>query len=387
MRIALVHYTAPPVIGGVERIVAEQARVLAKHGHEVTVICGNADARVEAKRVQVWVIPELQDETANRSSDGAIGMLGTLMAEHEVIIVHNLFTMPFNLPVTRLLRQLAVEWNKVHWINWVHDVAAVNPHYAHLPWEDEDYRMLRQPAPNCTNVAVSETRRREYLGLLRLPESACRVVPNGVEVAKILQLTPRVEELAHDAELWHRDYVLLHPARVLRRKNIELSLRVTHALKALGLDVRLLVTGAPDPHNADGARYGEELRALIGELDLGESALFLGESAVLLDDDVRSLYAVADALIFPSKSEGFGLPVIEAALHGVPVFCSDIPAHREVGQNVARFFDLDFDPGLIANMITEHPTVTERYVRRATVAASLDWSAIYRDYLEELLRG
>jgi glycosyltransferase involved in cell wall biosynthesis len=60
----------------------------------------------------------------------------------------------------------------------------------------------------------------------------------------------------------------------------------------------------------------------------------------LSDDDVRSLYQMADALFFPSRQEGYGLPLIEAALHGVPVFCSDIPAHREVAVG-ATFFKLD----------------------------------------------
>ena len=376
MRIAIIHYTAPPVIGGVERIVAEQARAFSKQGHTVTVVCGNEDAQVVGQGVTVRALPGLSS-----------GVLPTLLAEHDVVIVHNLFTMPFNLPATRLLRQLAVEWNKVHWINWVHDVAAVNPNYAHLPWDDEDHRMLKQPAPNCTNIAVSETRRREYLGLLRLPASSCRMIPNGVDVAKILNLTPRVEALVDEFRVWERDYVLLHPARILRRKNIEMSLKVTQSLVAMGLDVLLLITGAPDPHNVDGVLYGEELQAIIDEQGLHESARFVGKSAALVDEDVRSLYALADALIFPSKSEGFGLPIIEAALHGVPVFCSDIEAHREVGQNVARFFDLDGNPALIAQLIIDHPTVTERYVRRATLAASLDWSAIYREHLAELLRG
>jgi glycosyltransferase involved in cell wall biosynthesis len=335
--------------------------------------------------VNVRVLPALQSRPS--SSDASLGVLPTLLAEHEVVIVHNLFTMPFNLPVTRLLRQLAVEWNKVHWVNWVHDVAAVNPNYAHLPWDDDEHRILKQPAPNCTNVAVSEVRRREYLGLLRLPDSACRVIPNGVDAAKILNLTPRVEALVGALRIWERDYVLLHPARILRRKNIELSLRITHALAQMGLDVALLITGAPDPHNADGLHYAGELRDVIDELGLHESARFLGEAETLADDDVRGLYAVADALLFPSTSEGFGLPIIEAALHGVPVFCSDIAAHREVGQNVARFFALNDEPSAIAQLITEHPTVTERYVRRATLAASLDWSAIYRDHLSELLEG
>lgn len=322
--------------------------------------------------------------TAEDGGD-ALGVLPTLLADHDVIIVHNLFTMPFNLPATRLLRQLAVEWNKVHWINWVHDVAAVNPNYAHLPWDDADHAMIRQPAPNCTNVAVSDIRRRQYLDLLRLPESACRVIPNGIDVRQIMGLSDRVSDLATELRLWDRECVLLHPARVLRRKNIELSIRVVKAMVDLGLDAVLLVTGAPDPHNADGVLYCKELFSMVAEHELQDAVLFLGEASAIHDDDVRSLYGIADAVLFPSHSEGFGLPILEAALHTVPVFCSDIPAHREVGQNTAQFFALDDAPADIALRITEHPLVTQRYVRRTTIAACMDWSAIYAQHLEDLL--
>lgn len=356
MRIAIVHYTAPPVIGGVERIVGEQAGALAARGYEVELVCGPCDD----------VMPKL--------AGGGF----------DVIIVHNVFTMPFDLKLTASLREMAAARTDIRFINWVHDVAAVNPHYAHLPWDQPEMQMLKE-APRALHVAVSEVRRFEYLAMTRLAEDQCRIVPNGVDVGGILGLTPRVSALVDELRLWDRDYVLVHPARVLRRKNIELGLRVLRALQDLGLDVAYLITGAPDAHQSDGAAYGAELRATIEELGLHDSAFFLGETSALSNDDVRGLYAVSDALLFPSKSEGFGLPVVEAGLHGVPVFCSDIPAHREVGQCIASYFDLDEDPALIAHSITAHPMVEARYVRRMTLAGWLDWPRICMAHIEPLL--
>lgn len=360
MRIAIVHYTAPPVIGGVERIVGEQAGVLESRGHRVDVVCGRCDA----------VMPRLMDPAAG----------------YDAVIVHNVFTMPFDLKLTATLHDLAAARPDIRFINWVHDIAAVNPAYAHLAWDQPELQILKKP-PQASHVAVSEVRRFEYLALTRLPEDQCRIVPNGVDVAGILALTPHVSALVEKLGLWDRDYVLVHPARVLRRKNIELGIRVVHALNGLGLDAAYLVTGAPDPHQAEGAAYGSELRALIDELSLQNSAYFLGESATLSNEDVRGLYAVADALLFPSKAEGFGLPVVEAGLHGVPVFCSDIPAHREVGRCIASYFDLEDDPALIAHSITVHPVVETRYVRRMTLAGWLDWPRICMAYIEPLLNG
>lgn len=51
------------------------------------------------------------------------------------------------------------------------------------------------------------------------------------------------------------------------------------------------------------------------------------------------LLSACEAFIFPSFSEGFGIPIIEAALFGAPIICSDIPVFREVTNGQAAFFD------------------------------------------------
>jgi glycosyltransferase involved in cell wall biosynthesis len=56
-------------------------------------------------------------------------------------------------------------------------------------------------------------------------------------------------------------------------------------------------------------------------------------------DVLPSIYAMADALVFPSFSEGFGWPIIEAQKSGIPVICSNIPIHREIAGEAAIFVD------------------------------------------------
>lgn len=57
------------------------------------------------------------------------------------------------------------------------------------------------------------------------------------------------------------------------------------------------------------------------------------------DEELAMLYRQASGLLLPSLYEGFGLPIIEALSAGIPVACSDIPAHREVAGGHAVFFD------------------------------------------------
>ncbi len=348
MRIALLHYTLPPVIGGVERVIRDQAAALRILGHEV----------------EMFTHATLGD-----------------LAGYETVIVHNVFTMPFDLPWTARLRAMAEAMPHMRWINWVHDVAAVNPFYAHLPWGQKDHQQLSLPVPGALNVTVSEARRQDYLNATGLPETSVRVIPNGLDIAAILGLTPRIAAL----HLGQRELVLVHPARLIRRKNIELGLRVVACLRACGCDVVYAITGAPDPHQGDGQIYHRELKALVAELDLAAHVLFLGEESPLSDEDVRSLYATADALFFPSVGEGFGLPLLEAVAHRLTVFCSDLSVHREVLGDGGLYFSAQSKPDEISAQIVQWNQTAIVTHQRRHLWRRHDMVKICQEHLEPVL--
>lgn len=340
MQIALLHYTLPPVIGGVERIVRDQAAALESLGHEVLLFDRSAESREAFKRV---LLEECQSQMERQGASLAV-------------LVHNVLTMPFDLEWAAELRQMASESAPaVLWINWVHDVAAVNPYYAHLPWQEERYALLAKPVIGTVTVAVSEARRQDYVIASGLRTEAIRVIPNGLDFAQVLGLTDRIAAL----RLEERELVLVHPARLIRRKNIELGLQVTACLRHQGCDAVYAVTGAPDPHQADGLAYYEGLRRLASDLGLTAPAeglpgvYFLGEEGGLSEADVRALYACGDALFFPSTGEGFGLPLVEASAHRLTLFCSNLPVHREVLGESAVYFDPTDDPAAISARIMQ----------------------------------
>jgi alpha-1,2-rhamnosyltransferase len=72
----------------------------------------------------------------------------------------------------------------------------------------------------------------------------------------------------------------------------------------------------------------------------------------LNDAELNVCYDNASAVLFSSYVEGFGLPIVEAKQRGVPVFASDIPVFREIGEDRVYFFDLD-DPSSLAALIKE----------------------------------
>ncbi len=108
------------------------------------------------------------------------------------------------------------------------------------------------------------------------------------------------------------------------------------------------------------------------------------ETGMLPDGEMAARVAGARALLMPSFAEGYGLPVAEALAMGVPVLCSDIAAHREVGQGVPDYLDPVDGAGWLA-MIAAYaaPDSPQRAAQCARLAA---WRApSWRAHVAEAL--
>ena len=156
------------------------------------------------------------------------------------------------------------------------------------------------------------------------------------------------------------DFVLF--AGVLEaRKGIDV---LHEAVRRAGL--RLVLAGRP------GWGIDQELAAVRGDPAV---ELVVGPSDARLAD----LYARALVLAYPSRMEGFGLPVAEAMAAGCPVVCSDLPAIREWAAD-APLYVAPGDPGALAAALER---VARDGALRAgmaewgrAVAASLTWERV-----------
>lgn len=364
MKIALVHYSAAPVIGGVERILDEHARLFVANGHDVTIFCqrgGIEPDEVPASRPRhYWRCERLSGSPAASEFTG----------EFDIIFAHNVLTMPFCIPFTEALWRLASERPETRVVAWTHDVAAANPDLAPVP------ELLRRAPDGVEFVAVSELRRRqlcEFVGVRN-----CRVIPNGLEPSKVLGLAPAVADFAEKFRLFDGRRIFLHPTRLLRRKNVELGIEI---VRALG-DSILIVTGAEDPHNDASKQYATQLRELTG----GET-LFAADYFAVGDSELASLYRLADALIFPSRQEGFGLPMIEARLHRLPVIHSAIEPLSELAGEHAFSISLAESPAENAVRLRAWMDTNPAVQDRSAVLREFSWDAIYRKHLVPLLDG
>jgi glycosyltransferase involved in cell wall biosynthesis len=406
-RVLLLHYTSPPVVGGVEHVLAQHAQLLARGGFDVHVLVGRGKAPgagVHFHRLGVLdsrhrrVLAVTRELEAGRVTPAFASLtaqiragLEPLLAGVDVCVVHNALTLHKNLALTAALHQLAKRV-PTRFIAWCHDLAWTNPQYSAGLHPGAPWSLLRTPIPRGTYVTVSRDRQRELSALLGMPVGAIEVVPNGVDPGEFLNLTPTGRRLARTLRLWDPQVVLLLPVRITRRKHIEFALHVTSEMVRREMTVRLLVTGPPGPHNPRNREYLDELRALRHRLGLDEQVVFCaelhnpeGRRLALSNRTMRDLYLLADALLLPSRGEGFGLPLLEAGLTRLPAMTSDLASLREIGDDAILTFSLDDPPAGVAARLMQALMEDRGYRLRRRVLTSYTWEVIMRERIVPLL--
>jgi glycosyltransferase involved in cell wall biosynthesis len=407
MDIALLHYSVPPVVGGVESVLAHQAHLLAEAGHAVRLIAGrggSTDARIPARIVPLAdsrhpdvlaVKAELDAGRVPPQFEALVAALSAALTGAlqgvEVLIAHNVCSLNKNLALTAALKRLTEGPNAPRLIVWHHDLAWTTPRYAAELHPGEPWDLLRTAWPGATQVVVSELRRRELAQLMGLPPGRIVVVPNGIDLVQFFKLDAQTLALIGSLDLLAARPLLLLPVRLTPRKNIELALRALAALRAEAAlpEAALVVTGPLGPHNPANAAYLERLKALRAELGLEHAAHFLAErvraSEYLPDAVIADFYRLADALLFPSREEGFGLPVLEAGLSGLPIFCADIPPLRELGGEQVLYFSPDAEPASVAALIAGRLADDPVFQMRARVRQHFTWQRVYARHIAPLL--
>lgn len=186
-------------------------------------------------------------------------------------------------------------------------------------------------------IAPSVTSREDIVRLLGASPEEIDVVPQGVAVPGDLPAwggsDRSPEAAAADVrarfKLGERPVVLC-VAAMRPHKN---QARLIEALALIPGErrPRLVLAGYATP-------YEMELREQVSALGLDSDICFAGWVSAA---ELEALYLAASAFIFPSLYEGFGLPVLEAMAHGVPVACSDRGSLAEVAGGAARLFNPD----------------------------------------------
>lgn len=187
-------------------------------------------------------------------------------------------------------------------------------------------------------VAISECTKRDICEL-------GNVDPQRVDVV-YQSCSPRFSEEPDASKMWSvRDKYVLPDRYVLcvgsieERKNVLLAIQSLHYLPE---DVSLVIVGRQTP-------YSDRVHEYVLEHRLHSRVQMLHN---VPDDDLPALYRMADCFVYPSRYEGFGIPIIEAISQGLPVVACTGSCLEEAGGPDSLYVSPD-DPKAMAHALAQ----------------------------------
>lgn len=257
----------------------------------------------------------------------------------------------------------------------IHDLAFLT-HPEHTTAALRTYlsQVVPRQVKRATHLAVvSEATRSDLVSVLDVAPSRISVVRNGVD-RRFLDAVPLTAEQRSRMKL--PAFYLLMVGTIEPRKNHDAVLRVLERLNP-SIQIPLVIAGK--------AGWGcEQTMDTAMRLQANGKVCMLN---YVPESDLPSLIASASILLYPSWTEGFGLPVIEGLAAGIPVVAGNAPAIQEAGGDVTHFVDPGDDEQIldaIEHELTRSDDIIDRKKRNAW-AARFDWS-ISAMSLVDLLR-
>ncbi|MFA6416984.1 MAG: glycosyltransferase family 1 protein [Patescibacteria group bacterium] len=134
------------------------------------------------------------------------------------------------------------------------------------------------------------------------------------------------------------------------------------------------------------ASFGyDEVKYVIEEFNLNNEVLMPGWVA---EEDMPCIFNGASAFIFPSKHEGFGIPILQAMACGLPVACSDIPVFKEVAADAVLYFNHEDKKAIaeaMAKIINNRELHQELIKKGLERAQNFSWQKCAEETLKEIL--
>ena len=223
-------------------------------------------------------------------------------------------------------------------------------------------RVQTQAARRCDRiVADSQASRDDLITSLGVEAERVDVVPLGVREPSV---APTGEDELRGRIGIGPGPVILCVAQKRPYKNLESLVRCVATLRDIG--IQLVLPGAP-------TSYEEELRRLAAELLVSDRVHL---PPWVSDAELERLYRMAACFVLPSRMEGFGLPVLEAMVRGVPVACSNTWALPEVAGDAGLLFDPDDQESInaaVGRLVGDRGLATELGERGRQRAQRFSW--------------
>ncbi len=371
--IALLHYAYSPAIGGVELVLNEHAKILTEMGYNLTVLTGSGAEN--NNEIQLTQIPEfqsivnfnpaLQEKINNGVLDSEFETLSKtisdkleeLLKNQDTIIVHNMASVSRNLAFMDAFYNYAQNHSDKNIIIYVHDHMCIGEgtiknidEVAKSPLEK---KLLTAAYPNCTYMTISNTVKKLLAQVIGVDAENIHVIPNGINIKDFLEIDDSIWEYLKGNYLPDKFPVILSPVNILERKNLIYTIDVVAELKKAFPNIYHIITGAPSKHRGTEV-YFTELKRHTEELGIQDNTIFMADKwgAALKQSELHDLYSLSDLVFYFSKSENFGLPILEAGLNRNPIFTSNLEVFHEIQGEFGRYFDIEAaSPSQIAEEI------------------------------------
>ena len=222
-------------------------------------------------------------------------------------------------------------------------------------------------AASYDRVAVlSEDAKRHYRKWI--PEEKLRVCYNGVDVSREPSETIKAS-LARDrqqVEEFKGDSILIGCiCELVKIKNLDVMLQ---AMALLPWEYKLLLIGS----GAD----GKSLQEQADQLCIRDRVLFLGYR-----EEAHRLLPLVDIYAMTSRSEGFCLALVEAALYGKKIVCADIPGMREkFTEKEVTYFDVDSSQMLVEAIVAAQRNGEKAQKAQAVAEERFSAERMYEGY-------
>lgn len=227
-----------------------------------------------------------------------------------------------------------------------------------------------------------------YLAVSTLWQAALResysveavVVGNGVDTTRFAPAWSGEQTALRDRLGLHAGPVFLSIGGIEARKNTLGILDAFRQLRAVKPDAQLIIAGGVSL--LDHRDYHEEFQSHLRALRDDAAAVHI--IGAVSDDDMPNLYRLADALVFPSLKEGFGIVVLEAMASGVPAIVPSIAPFTEyLGRDDALWCDPRHSASIAEAMaLTLMPEIRNQVIPRGLeVAGRYPWRRVAEAHL------
>lgn len=229
-------------------------------------------------------------------------------------------------------------------------------------------------------ITVSEFTKKEILSLYpKTKKDKVKVIHNGFSNDLFKPITDQEKINLVLAKYNITKPFFLYVGRLERKKNTPTLIEALSLIRENNPEIKekLVLIG--------NASFGfDEVKYVIEEFDLNNDVLIPGW---VNEDDLACFYNAATAFVFPTKHEGFGIPILEALACGLPTIASDIPVLREISGEAVLYFDYNdkYDIARAMVRIVKDEKLRQELISKGlTQSCNFSWLKCATETLKEI---